>query len=170
MSALGWKRRSSGSARLPLLLVAGIRPALNCASRCPGLSSVLGQSSSETVAARAAAAAVSAGLVPSRRGCPESVRAELVLCQRQVVAVDDGVGGMEPHRDMPLYQRRPRPERTFSSCVASMAAIIAAGRNVSSAHAVMGNTLTTVAGSARDVMPSLGKIRYRWLLTVRCER
>ncbi len=28
----------------------------------------------------------------------------------------------------------------------------------------------TAASSARDVMPSLGKIRYRWLLTVRCER
>ena len=33
-----------------------------------------------------------------------------------------------------------------------------------------GEVPTTAASSAREVMPSLGKIRYRWLRTVRCDR
>ena len=33
-----------------------------------------------------------------------------------------------------------------------------------------GEVLTTAASSARDVMPSFGKTRYRWLRTVRCDR
>src|SRR4029077_1293901 len=33
-----------------------------------------------------------------------------------------------------------------------------------------GEAPTTAASSAREVMPSFGKIRYRWLRTVRCDR
>ena len=38
------------------------------------------------------------------------------------------------------------------------------------AYAAAGDALTTAASSAREVMPSFGKIRYRWLLMVRCDR